>query len=139
MKGDLLKSISFKHSTESRLGQLGARAVVTHRDSVLAEEPREAPCPIVDSKLGAVLHIGARFRGIVLVVQHCRREEVHRGTLVLLDTYGSPIPNPMTLISSRQTLNNAEVGLNPAFSRPGLLNKAFPSSGELGGQIQFGC
>lgn len=37
------------------------------------------------------------------------------------------------------TLSNVKVGLNPAFAKPRLLNKAFPTSGELGGQIQFGC
>lgn len=79
-KGDLLKSNSFEHSAESRLGQLRARAVVTHCDGVLTEVPREAPRPVVDGELGAVLHIGAGFRGIVLVVQHCSQGEGHRGT-----------------------------------------------------------
>lgn len=77
-KGDRLKSNSFECSAESRLGQLGTRAVVTHRDGVLAEVPGEAPCPVVDGKLGAILHIGAGFGGIILVVQHCSQEGGHR-------------------------------------------------------------
>lgn len=39
----------------------------------------------------------------------------------------------------KRTLSNVKVGLNPAFAKPRLLNNAFPTSGELGGQIQFGC
>lgn len=77
-KGDPLKSNSSEHSTESSLGQ--HRAVVTHCDCVFAQEPRKAPCPIVDGKPGAVLHIGAGFRGVVLVVQHCSQEGGHKGT-----------------------------------------------------------
>lgn len=84
-KGDPLKSNGFKRSAESRLGQLEARAVVTHCDGVLAEVPREAPCPVVDGELGAILHVGAGFRGIVLVVQHCSQGGGHT-TLVFLDT-----------------------------------------------------
>ena len=74
-----------KCSAESGLVQLRARVVVTHRDSVLAEVPREAPCPIMDGKLGTILHIGAGFRGIILVVQHCSRGGGHP-TLALHDT-----------------------------------------------------
>lgn len=49
----------------------GRNAATTHRDCVLAQVSREAPCPIVDGKIGAVLHVGAGFGGIVLVVEHC--------------------------------------------------------------------
>lgn len=77
-KGDPLKPNSSEHSTDSSLGQHGA--AVTHRDYILAEEPRKAPCPIVDGKLGAVLHIGAGFSRVVLVVHHCSREGRHKGT-----------------------------------------------------------
>lgn len=79
-KGDPLKSNSSEHSTECSLGQHVAEAAVTYRDYVFAEEPGKAPCPILDGKLGAVLHVSGGFRGVVLVVHHCSWEGGHKGT-----------------------------------------------------------
>lgn len=75
-----MKSNSSEHSTESSLGQHGAGAAITHRDYVLAKVPGKAPCPIADGKLGAVLHIGAGFSRVVLVVHHCRWVRGQKGT-----------------------------------------------------------
>lgn len=62
------------------LGQPQARIAATHRDSVLAEVPREAPCAVVDGELGAVLHVGAGFGAIILVVQPCSQGRGQRDT-----------------------------------------------------------
>lgn len=102
------------------------RTVATHRDSVLAEVSGKAPRPIVDGEVSAVLHVGAGFGGVVLVVQHCGQGRGHRETynisapsnIGLSDNLTPQHPAPL----DTQTLNNAKVGLKLAFAKPEMLN-----------------